>query len=350
VTEHRKTQLQREKFFTISLDMLCIVDFEGRFLQLNPAWTQVLGYSLDELEGRAFMDFVHPDDRARTEAELERQGGAEDASRFENRYIAKGGQVRWISWTAAVDKENGLFYAVARDVTDRKALDQVKDEFISVVSHEIRTPLTSIRGSIGLLASHRLGDLTPQGQRLLDIAVANTDRLIRLINDVLDLERMQSGKAVLHKAWHRASALMEAALGTIGGVVAESEVSVGAAGGDCEVYGDGDRLIQVLTNLLSNAVKFSPPKGRVTLAVEGSGKGIEFRVADEGRGIPPQMLEEIFEPFAQVDSSDSREKGGTGLGLAICRTIALQHGGRIWAESTLGQGTTMVLSLPPNLS
>ena len=226
-------------------------------------------------------------------------------------------------------------------LTERSQLDTLKDEFISTVSHELRTPLTSIRGALGLLSSGVIGDVDPKALNLLRIAVTNTDRLIRLINDILDLERMESGRAPLQIRRCSLHDLCEQAIETMtpmadsGTVYLElvGSTGIGAASSETLFFdGDADRILQVLTNLLSNAIKFSPTASTVRIHTDATADSIMLKVVDEGRGIPADKLDSIFDRFQQVEPSDSRQKGGTGLGLAICRTIVQQHGGRIWAE------------------
>ena len=237
-----------------------------------------------------------------------------------------------------------------RRLTERSELDTLKDEFISTVSHELRTPLTSIRGSLGLLSSGVMGSLDPKAQNLLRIAVTNTDRLIRLINDILDLERMESGRAPLQL---RRCSLHELAISAVDTMTPMAEaaavhIEVTTAGAADGLFfdADADRILQVLTNLLSNAIKFSPAASTIRLQAESTSDSILLRVSDEGRGIPADKLDNIFDRFQQVEPSDARQKGGTGLGLAICRTIVQQHSGSIWAQRNLGPGTTFYVMLP----
>ncbi|MGH2461086.1 MAG: ATP-binding protein [Chloroflexota bacterium] len=239
-----------------------------------------------------------------------------------------------------------LVVAVARDVTERKALDRMKSEFVSMVSHELRTPLTSMRGSLGLLASGAFGPVAANGKRMLDIAVRNTDRLARLINDILDLERIQAGHTFTEMKSCDAEDLMRVATELVESLAAESEIAIQVSTAPARLHADPDRVVQLLTNLLNNAIKFSPPHSVVTLSVEVRPTELVFQVADQGRGIPLDKQAIIFERFQQIDASDSRDKGGTGLGLAICREIALQHGGRIWVESAVGVGSTFSAALP----
>jgi signal transduction histidine kinase len=228
----------------------------------------------------------------------------------------------------------------------RRELARMKDEFVSIVAHELRTPLTSIRGSLGLLASGKL-DGTPQAQRMLQIAAQNSDRLVRLINDMLDLDRMASGRLEMEPAMLPVQPLVQQAMDAVQGSATALQVRMEArVPPGLEVWGDSDRMVQVLVNLLSNAAKFSPPGAVVEVVVEDRGSNALFQVRDRGRGIPADRLDDIFERFRQVDSSDARDKGGTGLGLAICRTIVQQHGGRIWVASEWGKGSTFFFTVP----
>jgi CheY-like chemotaxis protein len=222
----------------------------------------------------------------------------------------------------------------------------MKNEFLSVVSHELRTPLTSIRGSLGLLGAGGLGELSPQAARMVSIAMDSSDRLTRLINDILDIERIQSGRLSMSLVPQQASELLDKTALEMDGFARAADVLVEVGSSDGTVLADADRVVQTLTNLVGNAVKFSPRGGVVRLEAVAGPTEVVFAVHDAGRGIPEDKLEAIFEPFEQVDSSDSRQKGGTGLGLAISRGIVEQHGGRIWAESVEGEGTTVRFSLP----
>ncbi len=239
-------------------------------------------------------------------------------------------------------------------LSQRSELDNIKDEFISTVSHELRTPLTSIRGALGLLSAGLMGTVDSKAQNLLRIALTNTDRLIRLINDILDLERMESGRAPLHVRRCSLRDLTKQAMETMKPMADTAgvhlEFSLGVAPEGVFFDGDPDRILQIITNLLSNSIKFSPPESTVTLRLEADSNSVQLRVSDQGRGIPIEKLDAIFDRFQQVEASDARQKGGTGLGLAICRTIVQQHNGSIWAESNpaehRGPGASLIVSLP----
>lgn len=237
--------------------------------------------------------------------------------------------------------------AVIRDITERRRVDEMKRQFVSTVSHELRTPLTSIAGSLGLLAGGAAGSLPDRPARLIAIAHANSQRLVRLINDILDIEKLESGQMTLDMAPQDLRDIAEKSIDSVRGFAESLGVAVTLRSGvPAPVRGDLDRLIQVVVNLLSNAAKFSPSGGQVDVSVRPELRVARLSVRDEGPGIPDAFRSRIFAKFAQADGSDTRAKGGTGLGLAIAREIAERHGGRLWFESTPGEGATFHLDLP----
>ncbi|HEU5234592.1 MAG TPA: ATP-binding protein [Terriglobales bacterium] len=232
-----------------------------------------------------------------------------------------------------------------RDLTRRREVDRLKSEFVSVVSHELRTPLTSIHGSLGLLSSGLLE--SEKGKRMLEIAVNNTDRLIRLLNDILDIEKLESGSVQMNRTVCGAGDLIRRSVEVMKPMADEHKVTIRVSEVQATIDADCDRILQCLTNLLSNAIKFSHPGGsQVSIKAAVGVDDVQFEVTDHGRGIPADKRESIFERFHQVDASDSRRKGGTGLGLAITRSIVLQHGGRIWVTSELGKGSSFFFTIP----
>jgi signal transduction histidine kinase len=233
-----------------------------------------------------------------------------------------------------------------QDITERRAIDKMKNEFISLVSHELRTPLSSIRGSLGLLAAGVLDNEPKAAKQMLEIAASESERLVRLVNDILDLERLEANKISLNQQWCDTANLIQQAMDILRPLAEENNITISLLPSRVQIWVDRDRIIQTLVNLLSNAIKFSPAETVVTISVQDQADRVLFKVKDQGRGIPADKLENIFGRFQQVDVSDSRQKGGTGLGLAICRKIVQQHGGRIWAESILGKGSTFYFTLP----
>jgi PAS domain S-box-containing protein len=242
----------------------------------------------------------------------------------------------------------GEIYAicgVATDITERRAIERAKDEFVSVVSHELRTPLSAIRGALALLADERDLDSVSQ-RRMIEIALSSSERLSNLINDILDLQRIESGLELCDLQSCDAAALVSDAAEAMESLGSEHGVSIETDATPFGVRADPRLVAQVLVNLIGNAIKFSPVGGRVIVGAKRSGDEVRFFVRDEGQGIPADKLELVFERFLQLDSSDSRIASGTGLGLAICRQIADRHEGRIWAESEGGHGSCFLFALP----
>jgi signal transduction histidine kinase len=221
-----------------------------------------------------------------------------------------------------------------------KEVERLKNEFLSTVSHELRTPLTSIRGSLGLLASGVFGALSDEVLDLVAIAERNAVRLMALISDILDLERLETGTIELQFAHVPIASILRRAVESLPALGQQHGITVEAPEVSSMIWADADRIVQVVVNLLSNAVKFSPSGGVVTIGVELREGWVEFRITDRGRGVPVADRRAIFERFRQVETSDAREKGGTGLGLAICKSIVEQHGGTIGVESEEGAGST----------
>ncbi|OLP19073.1 hypothetical protein BST81_07630 [Leptolyngbya sp. 'hensonii'] len=409
---------QNELILNSAGEGICGVDLQGRITFMNPAASRMLGYQMGELLFQPLHGTIYYNKPDGTPYPLEespiytslREGNIQhrsnevfwrqDGSCFpveyistpirERHYINPVGEVGDASSLSPLvqTSESEAFQdeivgtvVIFRDITERQSIDRMKDEFISVVSHELRTPLTSIRGALGLIATGKLGTLAERGQHLLEIAVANADRLVRLVNDILDLERIESGRITMEKRFCDAADLMQQAAATMHPLVDKAGITLSVTPLSVPLWADSDRIIQTLTNLLSNAIKFSPPQSTIwvkatiisqpetadrdNLLLSTSSahfspptsaayhlpaapprSSLLFSIQDQGRGIPIDKIEMIFGRFQQVDASDSREKGGTGLGLAICRSIIQQHGGKIWAESVLGKGSTFYFTLP----
>ena len=243
-----------------------------------------------------------------------------------------------------------------QDVSERRRLEKMKDEFISTVSHELRTPLTSLRASLGLISSGTL-DKRPEKQRqMIEMAIGNCDRLVRLVNDILDFDSVEKGRLPLHRQPVEAVDLLRRAADVAHNAATQARIGFRIDAPPAPVFADEERILQVLNELVTNAIKFSPPETTIRLAAqpvrvaEPAPITASARSASSSRtraaASPPEKLERIFERFQQGDASDSRALGGTGLGLALCRSIVEQHGGRIWAESTPGQGSRFLFTLP----
>jgi PAS domain S-box-containing protein len=357
VTERKRAQdalkKAEETFRTLlqeSSDIVVIVSPTGDIQYISPAVERILGLNARTLVGENVFAYLHPDDLAQALESLTNTSKTPGYAvplelrlrRTDGTYVP----MELLANNLLGDANIQGVVINARDVTGRHEMERLKREFISTVSHELRTPLTSIHGALGLMASGKLGALPEKPQRMLDIAVKNTDRLVRLVNEILDIDRMESGSLKMEMRPLELTELLMQASDVMRSMAESAGVRLESDAKPMAIYADGDRLMQMVTNLLSNAIKFSRPGGTVRLSAAQVGRNLQISVADEGRGIPADKLETIFERFKQVDASDSREKGGSGLGLSICRMIAQQHGGRIWAESTLGKGSVFTVEMP----
>ncbi|NJP10877.1 MAG: PAS domain-containing protein [Leptolyngbyaceae cyanobacterium RU_5_1] len=356
--------------------LIAYIDDQQRYRFNNQAYQDWFGRSPAEIDGCHLRDVWGENSYQKMQPHVE-AALAGHVVTYENDILLNNGSPRSVDVTYIPDVDDQKtvkgFFALTSDISDRKAIERMKDEFISVVSHELRTPLTSLHSALKMLATGRLGTLTTDGQQLLGIADESTERLVRLVNNVLDLQRIESGEVIMDRQAHNAADLMIQATEAMQPMAHQHEITLVTQPADILIWADCDYILQALTNLLSNAIKFSSSGKTVWLTVEHqqctnpehnlthpspltphpsqpaplpTSAVALFRVRDEGQGIPADQLERIFERFQQVDSSDSRKKGGTGLGLTICRKIIEQHDGRIWAESLPGQGSTFSFTLP----
>jgi PAS domain S-box-containing protein len=316
----------------------------------NPSCQKICGFTLEQSLGESWINFIHFDDLEVFSPQWNEGVSTHQQLATEIRFVHEDKTVR-ICRLIAVPMFSDLnefvgYVGTIEDITDNRLMEKMKSEFISIVSHELRTPLTSIRSSLGLLTTSGIRNNPEKMQRILDIAASNAERLTRLLNDILDLERLETNKFVLNKKSCDAMTLIHQAVDSIQTLAKEENISLQILGNSVQLWIDEDRILQTLVNLISNAFKFSPPHTTIKITVEETPDSHLFKIQDQGRGIPSDKIETIFGKFQQVDASDSREKGGTGLGLAICDTIIKQHGGKIWVESVVGEGSTFYFSIP----
>jgi PAS domain S-box-containing protein len=360
-----RTLLEEVSLIVIGLDL------NGTIEYANPFFLELSGYTNIEIMGQdLFTTFIPRQQRQQVKHSFLEILNQNFHAHHENPVVTKSGEERIISWSHTLlrNPQGDIIgtMSIGEDITEQKSMSRMKDEFLSIVSHELRTPLTSIHGALDLLSSGLMDAQSDKGRRVIEIAAESVDRLVLLVNDILDLERLESGKVRLSKQRCNTADLLQKSADTMKVMAKRGGMTLSIAPQSMEIYADPERIIQVITNLLSNAIKFSPNNSTIWLSTEAqeisdevdkgtiknrrqstdrSRKAI-FKVQDRGRGIPEDKLESIFERFKQVDASDSRKKGGTGLGLAICRSIVEQHGGQIWAESTLEQGSSFYFTLP----
>lgn len=346
----RELAAELDTFFDLAIDMLAIADFNGYFLRLSPSWTAAIGWSEEELKTKPFIEFVHPEDREKTVQEAARLMAGSAAIGFENRYRHKNGEYRTISWSVAT--QGRRYFASARDVTAireaerlRQEALQVKADFINLASHELRAPLTAIKMAVDIVQDRTVGDLNDEQLRFLDSAKRNVDRLVRLINDVLDFQKMDIGRFEFQMRSESAAQLLSEACETFLPVAQSKGLKLECAipSEPLTVRCDRDRVAQVLANYISNALKFTR-HGGITLEATREGDRVRLSVRDTGPGIRPEDQAKLFQSFTQLAAG--REAGGTGLGLALAKRIAENHGGRVGIESQPGEGSTFFITLP----
>ncbi len=352
---------QRELILESVDDGIFGLDMNGKVTFINEAGARTLGYAAAELVGGDLHMLIHhshadgtPYSKS-TSPLLQALRRCEPARMRDEIFWRKDGSAIHVEYSANPLVEEGQVCGMVvafQDIGERRRLERMKDEFISTVSHELRTPLTALRASLGLIQSGAL-DKRPEKQRqMIELAIGNCDRLIRLVNDILDFEGAEKGQMPLNREPAEPVDLLRRATDVAHSAATEARIGFRIDANAAPVYADSERVMQVLNELVTNAIKFSPPDTTIRLSAkngEGGAPGareVVFAVEDQGRGIAPAQLKRIFERFQQGDASDTRELGGTGLGLALCRSIVEQHGGRIWAESELGKGSKFLFTLP----
>jgi PAS domain S-box-containing protein len=357
LTTVRASQQRIVNIIETAQDAFISVDLDGRITDWNSAAQAMLGWSRQDAVGRMLFDVIIAErHRAIAWAALKsfRETGQLDllGRRVERTLMRRDGvEITAEMTTGLVGTGEGVFFSVfLHDVSERKEVERMKNEFVSTVSHELRTPLTAISASLSLLKDGMAGDLPKDAEGLVGVACASTERLVRLIGDVLDIQKMEAGQMDYRFEDQQVAPIVEGAVAAMDSFGAQAEVRLafeaGEGAGMLRASVDRDRLTQVLTNLLSNAIKFSETGSEVLTRLSAEGAMLRIAVTDHGAGIPEAFRGRIFQRFAQADSADSRKKGGTGLGLSICRTIVEEHGGSIRFETAEGEGTTFFVELP----
>ena len=357
ISKRKEAQEQLDRFFTLSVDMLCTAGFDGYFERLNPAWEATLGWTREELMSEPFIEFVHPDDRAFTAAETQRLTTELDRVGFENRYRCKDGTYKSLLWSTRVDPENRLFYAAARDISARKETEEAiqqarreaeranraKSEFLSRMSHELRTPLNAILGFGQILEMDVSAPDEVQGvQQILKAG----RHLLELVNEVLDISRIEAGRLALSIEPVAMEEAMGDATDLVKTLAANRNVRIEQRTWSQHLLADRQRLKQVFHNLLSNAVKYNREGGSVTISGEETANGtLRVSVLDTGRGISPDKMSKLFVPFER-SGADEFKAQGTGLGLAISQRLVALMGGAMTVESTVNVGSTFTVELP----
>lgn len=356
IRSQRRTQAQLAATLNSMSEGLYQIDTQGCLVYMNPKAESLLGYNCGEILGQQMHDLIHnknPDGSHRPRetcplVEVIASGNTHHET--DDIFVRKDGTIIPVEFASAplreLDTVSGAVICFS-DISDRKAVEKRMSEFYSIVSHELRTPMTSIKAALGLLEGGIGGQLTAKGKNLVSIGRQEADRLVRLINDILDMKKIETGKLELQLSSIDSEKLIESTIQSMSSAAQGQGLTLLSQPAEgCHVTADYDRIVQVLTNLVSNAMKFSPEGSAVLIRVLNENGFARFEVQDRGPGIPANKIKLLFGMFQQLDSTDARAKGGTGLGLAISKSIVDAHGGAIGVESTVGEGSVFWFTLP----
>ncbi len=328
-------------------DVICSIDKQGKFAAINPAAVKILGYEPKELLAKPYVELVLPEDKDHVKGCMENLLKSHGQEIIETRMIRKDGKPVDILFSVYWSGEEETYFCVLHDVTERKEAERIKQEVIAMVSHDLRTPLTAVRHLHEMLVLGKAGELPDSAQTLVLRADSASRRMLTLINDLLEIEKIRARKMQLNKTEIPVANLFDSCLQIIAPLAEEKSLKIEVADTVIDVFADPDRIAQVLVNIASNAVKYSPPGGTIKFAASIKDKAVEVRIQDEGRGVPKEMQEAIFNRFQQVQDIDSTQMNGTGLGLAICKAIVELHGGTIVVESPQDAvGSIFIFTIP----
>ena len=350
----RNSEIRLHTILNNIADAIITIDTGGVIESVNQAGQNIFGYSSIELVGKNLNILLPEPYYSQHAGYIKHYLNTGEARVFGNEREAEGKRKNGdifpieISVSEMWIESRRLFTGIIRDTTERKKIERLKGEFVSMVSHELRTPLTSILGSLGLVSAGVTGNLPDQSKNMVDIAYKNSERLLKLINDILDIDKIESGKMRFDLQPLEIMPLIQQSLESNAGYGKQYNVNFLVTHGlpEAKVTVEADRFIQVMSNLMSNAAKFSPEGATVEINVQRHVKNLRVSVRDYGSGIPDSFKEKVFQQFSQADSSDSRQKGGTGLGLSICKAMIEKMGGEIAFENQEGGGTLFYFDLP----
>jgi PAS domain S-box-containing protein len=342
--ELENTLRKQRAIVDYAADVICSLNPALSFSEMSTAALAVWGYEPDELIGKRVASIVHADDVERTTNVFE---GAQHApvDSFENRVLRKDGSIVDTRWSVRYVEQEKSLVCVAHDISQRKELERMKQEFVAIVSHDLRSPLTSINMRLGTLAGGMHGDLPEAALKIISTIEGSVVRLIGLINDLLDVEKLESGAWDMRFEEKSFLDTMEIATESLLALGEKKNVEIVLPSNDVIVKADHERLTQVLANIMSNAIKFSPDNSKVIVIQEAKDGLLEVRISDSGPGILDEERALVFDRFRQ-SKRDSGKKTGSGLGLAICAAIIKEHGGKIGVDSNNGQGSTFWFQIP----
>lgn len=338
---------RRERAITDNaIDVLCSIDEDGKFIQVNPASYAVWGFTPEELLGQRFISIIRESDKESTLKTMQSAIAEKTQVTFENGVKGKGGNSVEVMWNGAWSANDNALFMVARDITERKRIENLKKDFVNLISHDLRTPLTSIQAFLEMLSMGMYDETLAEMRTKARYSEVDIARLISMINSLLDLEKMEAGHIEIVTAETDVDDVVSRALSSVDALADLSKIKLVKRSCDCIIIADDQALVRILVNLVSNAIKFSPAGQSVVVSAIETDDRVEFQVTDSGRGISPEHIDKVFDRFKQVELADARVKGGSGLGLAVCKVLVEAHGGTIDVISEEGKGSTFRFFIP----
>lgn len=340
-------------------DCICSFDSRLKFVSANPACEELFGLTADEMIYTNFFDYVDQVSKDEARAYLDRVKDGANEKALTLTINRSDGEQREVLWSAQWAQQegtddrvkgdrskDGVLISIFHDVTDERAAERLKQEVVAMVTHDLRTPLTTVQNYLQFLGDGIYGDVSEKATKYLPGALRSSERMMRLIGDLLDIEKVKSGMMEMNRERISLQKVFESTVEQSAGYAHELGVSLRFEATNTMVNADEQMLLRILANLVSNAIKFSPKGGTVKLSVKSNNEVVTVTVEDQGVGLPADMLDSVFDRFQQAPNQTSRTRGGSGLGLAICKALVELHGGKIWAESQLNQGTQFRFELP----
>jgi PAS domain S-box-containing protein len=342
----RESRLKEQAIILNAVDLICALDQNNRISQINPAAELLWKTGTEQLLGRSFLTLVAPEDRERIAAVLQGAANASEGCSFEVKVIAADGELVEMQWNVIWSKEMKQLFCVAHDITERKKLERLRRELVAMVSHDLRSPMTSMQLTLNILSSGTFGDLSPEAKKRIDRAEFSLSQLVGMLNDFLEIEKLESGVYEMSMQSASASTIVKNGCTLLEELAGEQNIKISAEAMEFDLVCDSARLTRVITNLVSNAIKFSPKNSTIRVSARHDETYAVFEVEDQGRGIPKDRQELMFERFRQLQLDDERIKKGSGLGLAVCKSIVEAHKGMISVRSEVEKGSTFIVKLP----
>ncbi len=330
-------------------DCICSFDSSLKFVSVNPACEDFFALAPDEIISTHLFDYLNSEDTEKACAFLSKVNQGTNPSNLALSIKRADGEVREVLWSsqwAPTEGKTGELFSIFHDVTEHRAAERLKQEVVAMVTHDLRSPLMTVQNYLQFLGDGSYGALADLAQQYLPGAQRSSERMMRLIGDLLDIEKINSGMMELERKKVSVQKVIDETIEQSSNLANDFKVSLVSEPANYYVDADEEKLLRVLANLVSNALKFSPKDGVVTVSAKSNNKVVTFSVTDRGAGIPPEMLDSVFDRFQQARNQTARTRGGSGLGLTICKAIILLHGGRIWVESKEGEGSRFSFELP----